>query len=115
MMRVLPLQDPLVRMVVDGLETSSRRESNFAVLASECDRLDYSRAPIFFLKPASAEKLADDRGRIRWEAAVGEDFRSTTFLQYKSILKHSGLLRPTPLGVSSSMRYDPLKDIWALN
>jgi hypothetical protein len=115
MMRVLLLQDPLVRMVVDGLETSSRRESNFAVLASGCDRLDHSRVPIVFLRPASAVKLADERGRIRWEEAVGEDYRSTTFLQFKSILKQSGLLRPTPLGGSSAKRYDPLKDIWALN
>jgi hypothetical protein len=70
---------------------------------------------MLFLTPASAVKLADDRGRIRWEEAVGEDYRSTTFLQYKSILKHSGLLRPTLLGGSSSKRYDPIKDVWALN
>jgi hypothetical protein len=82
---------------------------------SPCPELDHSRAPVFFLTPASQVKLADDRGRIQWEESVGEDFRSTTFLQYKSILKHSGLLRPTALGGSSAKRHDPVKDIWALN
>jgi hypothetical protein len=115
MLRVLLLQDPLIRLIVDGLEMFPNRESNFAELASTCDRLDHSRAPVFFLKPASQVKLGDDRGRIRWEQAVGEDYRSTTFMQYKSILKHSGLLRPTQLGGSTSKRYDPIKDIWALN
>jgi hypothetical protein len=89
MLRVLLLQNPLVRLIVHGLETFTNRTANFAELASACDKLDHSRAPIFFLKPVSAAKLADDRGRIRWEASVGEDYRSTTFLQYKSILKHS--------------------------
>jgi hypothetical protein len=114
MLRVLLLQDPLVRLVVDGLETFPDRTANFAQLASACDRLDHARAPIFFLNPASAARLADDRGRIPWERVEGEDFRSTTFLQYKSILKHSGLLKPTLLGGASAKGYDPSNDVWAL-
>ncbi|MHC1743992.1 MAG: hypothetical protein AB9873_13300 [Syntrophobacteraceae bacterium] len=105
----------MVWLVVDGLETFPNREADFAELALVCDMLDHSRVPILFPNQASAAKLADERGRIRWDEAVGEDYRSTTFLQYKSILKHSGLLRATALGGSSAKLYDPVKDIWALN
>ena len=41
---------------------------------------------------------------------MGEDYRSTRFLQYKSVLKHSGLLRPTLLGGSTSNGYVPIRE-----
>lgn len=114
MLRVLLLQDPLVRLVIDGLEKFPNRTANFSQLASACDQLDHSRTPVFFLKPASAASLQDKQGRIQWDNAAGQDFRSTTFMQYKSILKHAGLLKPSRLGGSTAKKYDPLIDIWSL-
>ncbi len=43
-----------------------------------------------------------------------QHFRSTTFMQYKSVLKHAGIIEPHTLGGSSSKAYDPDRDIWEL-
>jgi hypothetical protein len=56
----------------------------------------------------------DERGRILWEDAKGKDYRSAMFFQYKSILKHAGILKTTRLGGSTAIGYDPTKDIWEL-
>lgn len=117
MLRVLLLQNPLVRLVVDGLETFPERQANFLELGRACDQYDHARAMVFFLKPPSAVTPADERGRIRWDSAEGNDFRSTTFMQRmkdKRILKHAGLIKPMALGGSTAISYDPLRDIWAL-
>ena len=65
-------------------------------------------------KPESAAGLADDRGRISWANATGQDYRSRMFYQYKSILKHAGILTPRSLGGASTKAYDPTRDIWEL-
>lgn len=113
-LRLLLLQDPMIRLVIDGLRRFPSCSAHFADLARVCDQLDHARAPIFFLKPISASLLADHNGRIIWERATGEDYRSRMFYQYKSILKHAGILMNTSLGGSTAKSYNPTQDIWEL-
>jgi hypothetical protein len=113
-LRLLLLQDAMVRLIIEGLQTCPDRSASFAELAVTCDQLDHARAPIFFLKPEAMTLLADDRGRIRWELTKGEHYRSRTFYQYKSILKHAGILKASKLGGSTAKGYDPSQDVWEL-
>ncbi len=113
-LKLLLLRDPIVRLVIEGLMTFPGQASNFAELAIACDALDHAQAPIFFLKPEAAVRLMDERGIFQWHEATGGDYRSTTFYQYKSILKHAGILAPTKLGGATAKGYNPLQDIWAL-
>jgi hypothetical protein len=113
-LRLLLLQDPLVRLVIEGLRQHPGGKADFAQLARTCDRLEHARAPVLFLQPAAIERLADARSAIAWERAGGADYRSTTYSQYKSILKHAGILTNTGLGGSSSRAYDPSRDLWLL-
>lgn len=113
-LRLLLLRDPMVGLVIAGLERCPNFAANFASLAIICDGLDHARAPIFFLKPESAANLTDDHGRLHWERATGQDYRSRMFYQYKSILKHAGILKPGALGGASTKDYDPTRDIWEL-
>lgn len=113
-LRLLLLQDPIARLIIEGLQTFPNNLANFAKLAIACDQLDHARTPVIFLKPEAATLLMDERGKIDWESAKGEHFRSTTFYQYKSILKHAGILKATRLGGATAMGYDPSQDIWEL-
>jgi hypothetical protein len=113
-LRLLLLQDPLVRLVIEGLRRSPDGTATFLQLAQVCDQIDHARTPIFFLKPESAAALADPKGVIRWLTVPGDAFRSTSFYQYKSILKHAGILKATALGGSTSQAYNPSQDIWSL-
>jgi hypothetical protein len=113
-LRLLLLRDSMVGLVIAGLEQCPNFSAHFASLAMICDGLDHARTPIFFLKPESAAKLTDDQGRVHWENAVGQDYRSRMFYQYKSILKHAGILKPVTLGGASTKGYNPTRDIWAL-
>ena len=112
-LRLLLLRDPVVALIHKGLERFQERRASFLELAQECDKIDHARAPIFFLKPEA--QVTDDHGRINWDAVRGEHFRSTSFFQYKSILKHAGFLEPTKLGGASAKHYDPRKDVWSLS
>jgi hypothetical protein len=113
-LRLLLLGDPMVKLIIAGLERFPDRLTTFAGLAKMCNTLDHARAPIFFLRPNSLERLSDERGQIDWDRAQGEDYRSKMFHQYKSILKHAGILSARRLGGSTAKRYDPTKDIWEL-
>ena len=113
-LKILLLQNPLVRLMVEGLRSTPDNSASFAKLAIICSKLDYTRAQVFFLKPESVERLMDNKGRIYWEQAKGEDYRSKTFYQYKSILRHAGILSWNKLGGSTSVGYDPNLDIWEL-
>jgi hypothetical protein len=113
-LRLLLLQDSVVRIVIEGLRSFPKPTASFAELAIACDRIDHAKAPIFFLKPESAARLSDRHGRIPWESVNADDYRSTTFYQYKSILKHAGILALGRLGGATVVGYDPFRDIWAL-
>lgn len=114
-LRLLLFHDPIVRIVVEGLRQFPRHAASFSELAVACDRLDHARTPIFFLKPESAAALTDDQGRVAWQQARSVDYRSTTFYQYKSILKHAGILAMGRLGGPTVRGYQPSRDMWQLS
>ncbi len=107
LLRLLLLEDKIVRLIIEGLEKSPDHTATFAGLALACDQLDHALAPIFFLLPEAVAELQDNRGRIQWEKAEEKHYRSRSYYQFKSILKHAGILKPTSLGADSS-------NIWAL-
>ena len=113
-LRLLLFKDPVVRLLLAGLEQFKHKAANFFELAKMCDKIDRARAQIFFLHPVSAAKLSDDRGRVCWNNVTPKDFRSKMFHQFKSILKHAGLLMPTKLGGARTRGYEPTNDIWQL-
>jgi hypothetical protein len=113
-LRVLLLQDPLVRLVMEGLRSLGPEGGNFAQLARACSRLDRRRAAIFFVKPESLPLRSDGDGQVDWQAMEPQDYRSTTFFQYKSVLKHAGLIAPTSLGAASTTSFLPDRDVWQL-
>ena len=100
--------------MIEGLRLAPNHSATFAELAKICDKLDPARTQVFFLKPESVEKLMDNKGRINWNLAEPQDYRSTTFYQYKSILKHAGIINWTTLGGATAMNYDPSRDVWEL-
>lgn len=114
-LRLLLFQDLIVRILVERLRHFPDRRANFAGLAVKCDQFDHAGAPIFFLKLESARRLGDEKGRISWDEVQADDYRSTTFYQYKSLLKHAGILAHGKLGGASAKGYDPTQDVWALS
>lgn len=114
-LRILLLQDPLVRHVVEGLRRLPAHGGSAIDLARACSELDQSKSVILFLKPESVPRHERRQATgIDWSTVRPEDFRSTTFFQYKSILRHAGILAPHPLGASSASRYVPAMDRWEL-
>jgi hypothetical protein len=113
LLRLLLLRDSFTNLIVAGLR-SAGGTAHFGQLAIICDQIDHARAPILFLKEEAIATLTDAQGGILWHVARGEDYRSQVFFQYKSILKHAGLLAPGRLGGSSTKGYDPTADVWQL-
>lgn len=113
-LRILLLADPIVRLVVEALRSLPPKGVSFRQLAHRCSEIDRRRSAIFFLRPESVDGLLAPDGSIPWPEVSDADFRSTTFFQYKSVLKHAGILAATRLGSASAKRYDADRDIWAL-
>jgi hypothetical protein len=113
-LRLLLLHEPMVKLVIEGLKTFANHRANFAELAVRCDEIDHLRAPIFFLKPEAHAYIMDSHGNVKWEEVSPSDYRTSMFYQYKSILKHAGILANLKLGGSTVNNYDPLSDIWEL-
>jgi len=67
LLRILLLDDPMVRLIIEGLRQSPNQSANFAELAKICDQLDHARTLIFFFNPQLADKLTDEQGRILWD------------------------------------------------
>jgi hypothetical protein len=111
-LQILLLQDPIVRLVLSGLNSLGPEGASFCDLADACSRLDKRGATIFFLKPESTYRWVQADGSVAWDRVDPSDYRSTTFFQYKSVLKHAGLLAPLRLGGASAHRYRPHEDIW---
>jgi hypothetical protein len=111
-LRLLLLQDPVVRLVMEGLRSFEAKGASFRQLAVACSQLDQSRTSIFFLKPEAAARWVGPGGSAPWQDIPGSDFRSTTFFQYKSILKHAGLIAPVQLGNATATNYNADLDWW---
>lgn len=113
-LRLLLLRDPLVQLVVDGLRSLPGHMGSLVDLAQACSRLDRRKAAIFFLHPETAPSWVPRSGLVDWHSVAPEAFRSTTFFQYKSVLRHAGVLVADALGGSTARHYDPRRDLWRL-
>lgn len=112
-LRILLLGEPMVRLVVRGLKKRDG-EASMPRLARACDALDHDRTPTLFFHPRRIEEITGDQGHIQWDEIEAHHYRSTTFYQMKSILKHAGILEDTGLGGASVKNYDPAGDVWRL-
>lgn len=113
-LRLMLLADPVVRLVIEALRSLPAEGASFRLLARRCADIDKRRTAIFFLKPESAVNWLAPDGSIPWVEVDDTDFRSTTFFQYKSVLKHAGILAPHALGAATARTYVADRDVWAL-
>jgi hypothetical protein len=114
-LRLLLLRDPVVRLVMDGLRRLPDSGGNFVDLAKACAGVDRRSSVIFFMKPEATPLWVAKDGSVEWGAVPSDCFRSTSFFQYKSVLKHAGLIRPERLGASTVNDYRPERDLWHLH
>jgi hypothetical protein len=114
-LRCLLYTDPVVRLIVDVLKAAGTHQPiampGLAALAAERDKI---LAVTVFFNPERTSEIIDDQGRVLWHRVQPQHYRSTTYYQYKSILKHAGFLAPHPLGGSTAKHYDPDQDWWEL-
>lgn len=113
-LRLMLLRDPVVRLLVEGLRSLPGHSGNFVELAQACARLDRRKAVIFFLHPEAVPTWVPSSGLVDWHSVCADAFRSTTFYQYKSVLRHAGVITGTTLGGASARRYEPAHDRWTL-
>lgn len=113
-LRLLLLHDPMVRHVMAGIAALPGRSGTFPEVAASCDSIDRARTPPVFLMPEAAARVSDRRGRIQWHLVQASDWRTSTYMQWKSYLKHAGILLNTGLGGTTSRTYRPERDVWAL-
>lgn len=112
-LRLLLMADPVARLLVETLKAAEAPLSMraLALLSAERDR---ALAPAVFFQPDAVSAITSEQGQLLWNRILPQHFRSTTFLQYKSVLKHAGILAARSLGGSSTRGYDPDGDIWEL-
>jgi hypothetical protein len=84
---------------------------SLVLLSAERDK---TMTPLNFFNPETIDDITDDQGQLVWHRIQSHHFRSTTFMQYKSILKHAGVIKPHRLGGISAKAYEPDNDIWEL-
>lgn len=113
-LRHLLLHDPMVRHLIAGLASLPGRTGTFPQLALACDAVDRARTSPVFLLPEGATRISDRRGRIPWHLARSSEWRTSTYTQWKSSLRHSGIIANTGLGGTTSRTYRPALDTWAL-
>jgi hypothetical protein len=116
--RILLLRDPMVRLIVRGLK-ENERSAPMPQLVKACDALGHDRTPALFFHPERSAEILNDHGQVRWSRLKATHYRSTTFYQIKSMLKHAGIPEDTVLGGSSvkdydPSDYDPSEDVWTL-
>ena len=113
-LRWLLAGDPVVEMIVATLTDLGGGLITMRVLAGRGVERDRVRALTAFFHPEHISEVTDHRGAVVWSRIEPRHFRSTTFYQYKSILKHAGVIAAHRLGGSSTRDYDPDADIWEL-
>jgi hypothetical protein len=64
---------------------------------------------VVFSVPEKFDAITDRKGKIKWGRVEAEHFRLTTSYQYKSVLKHAGVVEDTGLGGGKDLQ----EDIWA--
>ncbi|NTU85933.1 MAG: hypothetical protein HGA45_42490, partial [Chloroflexales bacterium] len=112
-LRLLITTDPIAQLLIDTLQAAGSPLSMRALVLLSAER-DKALTPAVFFHPEAVATITGDDGQILWHKVEAQHFRSTTFMQYKSVLKHAGIVAPHTLGGSSSKTYDPDRDIWEL-
>ncbi len=113
-LRWLLASDPVVELIVTVLR-SAGGPLPMPDLARLGLALDRSRALVAFFHPERIDEITDARGGVRWDRVTSAHYRSTTFMQVKSVMKHAGILVPHRLGGTSTRSYDPAADLWELH
>ena len=105
----------MARFIIDTLtDLGMNKPTPLPALVRHASSRDRALAAVVFFNPESAPEVTDDQGRLVWERVRPGHYRSTTFYQYKSVLKHAGVLAPHALGGASARDYSPEDDIWEL-
>lgn len=106
-LRILLHGDPVARFVIETLSVIGVGQSiSLRSLVIHAAERDQALAAVVFFQPEAIATITDDQGHLVWRRIQPEHFRSTTFLQYKSVLKHAGVLAPHRLGRVSTRGYD---------
>jgi hypothetical protein len=114
-LRTLLHGDPVARFIIETLSVLGVGQAvSLRSLVLHGAERDRALAAAIFFQPEAIAIITDDQGHLVWRRIQPEHFRSTTFFQYKSILKHAGVLAPHRLGGSSTRGYDPDADLWEL-
>lgn len=112
-LRLLLLSDPVARLLTETLAAAATPLSMRALVLLSAER-DRTLTPAVFFQPDAVSAITGEDGQILWHKVEPRHFRSTTFLQYKSALKHAGVVAPHALGGASARSYDPDRDVWEL-
>jgi hypothetical protein len=113
-LRLLLMADPVARLLTETLEAAAASPLSMRALVLLSAERDRALTPAVFFQPDAVSTITGDDGQILWHKVETRHFRSTTFLQYKSVLKHAGIVAPHALGGASARSYDPDRDIWEL-
>jgi hypothetical protein len=113
-LRWLLAPDPVASLLREALADLGGGPVTMPTLPQAALARDYAQALAICVVPEVVAAITDHRGRLRWDAVQPRHYRSTTFFQYKSILRHAGVIAPHPLGASSAATYDPDADRWEL-
>ncbi len=112
-LRWLLAADPIAQLIVATLH-DLRHPVSMPDLARAALARDKVQAMIAFFNPETIGGIMDPYGRIDWANVTPQHYRSTTSYQYKSLLKHAGLITARRLGGSTTNDYNPDADLWEL-
>lgn len=113
-LRWLLAADPIASFIVETLTDLGGGPVVLPELAQRAIQRDRIRALTAFFTPEAVPEITDPQGAVTWSHVQPHHFRSTTFFQYKSVLKHAGLLTAHALGGASAIGYQPDNDNWEL-
>jgi hypothetical protein len=114
-LRTLLYADPVAQFLIDLLgEVSAGQPLSLRALVLLSAERNRSITPLIFFNPEVVATITNDQGQLIWQRIQPSHYRSTTFMQYKSILKHAGIIKPHRSGGSSAKTYDPDSDLWEL-
>ena len=113
-LRWLLAADPLVDLIVQSLSSLGDAAIAMPTLVQRALQRDRSLALAAFFNPGLVAEVTDGQDEVVWQRVEPRHFRSSTFFQYKSLLKHAGIIKPQPLGGSSTRSYNAEADLWEL-
>jgi hypothetical protein len=113
-LRWLLTADSVVALIVATLTAVGGGPLPMPELARRALERDKVQALTIFFNPELISEITDVRSNVIWSQVRPHHFRSNTFFQYKSILKHAGILVPHRLGGASAVDYRPDTDLWEL-